>query len=123
MFFSTIEQEVTGQASPLRMKKKDALYSERFLKKIYRHVEFFNAALIYRFPLRNSTKALICLNALKVADSLATLIVMIAVVWHYWLGLVLLVVGGLAIVNLIIGYVAQVTMKKYPNRKQRKALK
>ncbi len=48
---------------------------------------------------------------------------MIAVVWHYWLGLVLLVVGGLAIVNLIIGYVAQVTMKKYPNRKQRKALK
>ena len=48
---------------------------------------------------------------------------MIAVVWHYWLGLVLFVVGGLAIVNLIIGYVAQVTMKKYPNRKQRKALK
>jgi hypothetical protein len=48
---------------------------------------------------------------------------MIAVVWHFWLGLILLVVGGLAVVNLIIGYVAKVTMTKYPNRKQRKALK
>jgi hypothetical protein len=54
---------------------------------------------------------------------LATIIDMIAVVWHFWLGLVLLVVGGLAVVNLIIGYVAKVTMTKYPNRKQRKALK
>ena len=56
-------------------------------------------------------------------NSLATIIGMIAVVWHFWLGLVLLVVGGLAVVNLIVGYVAKVTMKKYPNRKQRKALK
>jgi hypothetical protein len=53
----------------------------------------------------------------------ATIIAMIAVVWHYWLGLVLLVVGGLAVVNLIVAYVAKVTMTKYPNRKQRKALK
>jgi hypothetical protein len=43
--------------------------------------------------------------------------------FHYWLGLVLLVLGGLAVVNLIVGYVAKVTMTKYPNRKQRKALK
>jgi len=57
------------------------------------------------------------------AISLATIITMIAVVWHFWLGLVLLVVGGLAVVNLIIAYVAKVTMTKYPNRKQRKALK
>jgi hypothetical protein len=57
------------------------------------------------------------------ADVLATIIGMIAVVWHYWLGLVLLVLGGLAVVNLIVGYVAKVTMTKYPNRKQRKALK
>jgi uncharacterized membrane protein len=56
-------------------------------------------------------------------NSLATIIGMIAVVWHFWLGLVLLVVGGLAVVNLIVGYVAKVTMTKYPNRKQRKALK
>jgi uncharacterized membrane protein len=54
---------------------------------------------------------------------LATIIAMIAVVWHFWLGLVLLVVGGLAVVNLIVAYVAKVTMTKYPNRKQRKALK
>jgi hypothetical protein len=57
------------------------------------------------------------------ATSVATIIAMIAVVWHYWLGLVLLVVGGLAVVNLIVGYVTKVTMTKYPNRKQRKALK
>ena len=60
---------------------------------------------------------------LTTANSLATIIHMIAVVWHFWLGLVLLVVGGLAVVNLIVGYVAKVTMTKYPNRKQRKALK
>jgi uncharacterized membrane protein len=57
------------------------------------------------------------------AISLATIIAMISVVWHFWLGLVLLVLGGLAVVNLIVGYVAKVTMTKYPNRKQRKALK
>ena len=57
------------------------------------------------------------------ASSLATIIGMIAVVWHYWLGLVLLVVGGLAVVNLIVGYVTKVTMTQYPNRKQRKVLK
>jgi uncharacterized membrane protein len=57
------------------------------------------------------------------AISLATIIAMIAVVWHFWLGLVLLVVGGLAVVNLIVAYVAKVTMTKYPNRNQRKALK
>jgi uncharacterized membrane protein len=57
------------------------------------------------------------------AISLATIVAMIAVVWHFWLGLVLLVVGGLAVVNLIVAYVAKVTMTKYPNRKQRKALK
>ena len=60
---------------------------------------------------------------LTTPNSLATIIGMIAVVWHFWLGLVLLVVGGLAVVNLIVGYVAKVTLTKYPNRKQRKALK
>ena len=60
---------------------------------------------------------------LTTADLLATITNMIAVVWHFWLGLILLVVGGLAVVNLIVGYVAKVTMTKYPNRKQRKALK
>ena len=46
---------------------------------------------------------------------------MIAVVWHYWLGLVLLIAALGLIVQTVIGYVAQVTATKYPNRMQRKA--
>ena len=46
---------------------------------------------------------------------------MFAVVWHFWLGLILLVVGGLSLVGLIVGYVSNVTAMKYPNRRQRKA--
>lgn len=46
---------------------------------------------------------------------------MFAVVWHFWLGLILLVVGGLSLVGLIVGYVSKVTAMKYPNRRQRKA--
>ena len=54
---------------------------------------------------------------------LATIEGMIAVVWHFWLGLILLVVGGLAVVQLIVGYVAKVSAMKYPNRRQRNAQK
>jgi hypothetical protein len=48
---------------------------------------------------------------------------MIAVVWHYWLGLILLLVGVLSLVGLAAGYVAKVTAMKYPNRRQRAAQK
>ena len=51
----------------------------------------------------------------------STLEPMFAVVWHFWLGLVLLVVGGLSLVGLIVGYLSKVTAMKYPNRRQRKA--
>jgi hypothetical protein len=54
---------------------------------------------------------------------LATIEGMIAVVWHFWLGLILLVVGGLAVVQLVFGYVAKVSAMKYPNRRQRNAQK
>jgi uncharacterized membrane protein len=46
---------------------------------------------------------------------------MISVVWHYWLGLILLVVGVGALIATAAGYVAKVTAMKYPNRRQRVA--
>jgi hypothetical protein len=46
---------------------------------------------------------------------------MLSVVWHYWLGLILLVVGVLALIATVAGYVAKVTAMKYPNRRQRAA--
>ena len=48
---------------------------------------------------------------------------MIAVVWHYWLGLVLLIAALGLIVQTVLGYVAKVSATKYPNRLQRKAAK
>jgi hypothetical protein len=48
---------------------------------------------------------------------------MIAVVWHFWLGLILLIAGLGATVNVIVGYVAKVSSLKYPNRRQRNAQK
>jgi hypothetical protein len=48
---------------------------------------------------------------------------MIAVVWHFWLGLILLIAGVGATVNVIVGYVAKVSSLKYPNRRQRNVQK
>jgi hypothetical protein len=56
-------------------------------------------------------------------ESATTLGSMIAVVWHYWLGLILLIVGVLSLIGLAAGYVAKVTAMKYPNRRQRAAQK
>ena len=56
-------------------------------------------------------------------DHLATIELMIAVVWHFWLGLILLMAGVGATVNVIVGYVAKVSSLKYPNRRQRNAQK
>jgi uncharacterized integral membrane protein len=44
-----------------------------------------------------------------------------AVVWHFWLGLVLLLAAAGLIVQTLVGYVVKVTATKYPNRHQRKA--
>ena len=57
------------------------------------------------------------------SDHLATIESMIAVVWHFWLGLILLIAGVGATVNVIVGYVAKVSSLKYPNRRQRNAQK
>jgi len=57
------------------------------------------------------------------SDHLATIEPMIAVVWHFWLGLILLIAGVGATVNVIVGYVAKVSSLKYPNRRQRNAQK
>lgn len=46
-----------------------------------------------------------------------------AYVWHYWVGLVLLIAGIGAVVQTIVGYVTKVSATRYPNRHQRKAAK
>lgn len=56
-----------------------------------------------------------------VRPSLATLCPMIvAQVWHYWLGIALLVAAVGAVVQGIVGYVIKVSATKYPNRRQRR---
>lgn len=55
------------------------------------------------------------------AGSLATLSPMIAgQVWHYWLGIALLIAAIGAVAQGVIGYVAKVSATKYPNRRQRR---
>ena len=46
---------------------------------------------------------------------------MLSVVWHYWLGSILLIVGVLAPIATAAGYVAKVSALKYPNRRRRAA--
>ena len=46
-----------------------------------------------------------------------------AVVWHWWLGVVLLLAAVGLIVQTLLGYVAKVSATRYPNRYQRKAAK
>lgn len=45
---------------------------------------------------------------------------MIAVIFHYWLGLLLVLSGGLVAVALIAGYLKTVTAAKYPHGKQKR---
>lgn len=46
-----------------------------------------------------------------------------AYVWHYWLGLILLLAGLGAVLQGVVGYYFKVTATKYPNRRQRQAQK
>lgn len=41
-------------------------------------------------------------------------------VWHWWLGIVLLIAGVGAVLQGVVGYVAKVSATKYPNRRQRR---
>lgn len=40
-------------------------------------------------------------------------------VWHWWIGVVLLLGGIGAVLQLVVGYVAKVSATRYPNRRQR----
>lgn len=46
-----------------------------------------------------------------------------AYVWHYWLGLILLLAGVGAVLQGVIGYLIKVNATRYPNRRQRQANK
>lgn len=41
-----------------------------------------------------------------------------AYIWHWWLGLVMLIAGVAAFIGLTIGYLKQVTSQRYPNGKR-----
>lgn len=42
-----------------------------------------------------------------------------AEIWHWWIGVILLAVGILAVVGLVGQYVATISSKRYPSRRQR----
>jgi hypothetical protein len=44
----------------------------------------------------------------------------IAVIFHFWLGLILVLAGGLIVISLIGAYLKTVTAAKYPNGKQKR---
>jgi hypothetical protein len=44
---------------------------------------------------------------------------MLAVIFHWWLGLLLVIVGGLAIVGIIVGYLKMVVAPQYPSKRFR----
>ncbi len=45
---------------------------------------------------------------------------MLAVIFHFWLGLILTVVSGLAVVSVIAGYIKKVVAPQYPNGRARR---
>jgi len=48
-------------------------------------------------------------------SAVATLGPMLAAyIWHWWIGLIMLIAGGLAAVSLIVGYLKQVSSQRYP---------
>ena len=40
-------------------------------------------------------------------------------VWHWWIGVVLLVAGIGAVLQTVVGYFLKVSTTRYPNRRQR----
>lgn len=41
-----------------------------------------------------------------------------AYIWHWWIGLIMLLAGVLAAVSLIGGYIKQVSSQRYPGGKR-----
>jgi hypothetical protein len=35
-------------------------------------------------------------------------------IWHWWIGVILAVVGGVGVLGLVLGYLKQVTSQRYP---------
>jgi membrane protein implicated in regulation of membrane protease activity len=46
---------------------------------------------------------------------------LVANVWHWWIGIALFLVSVLIVVALAAGYLKSVSAKKYPSRKQARA--
>jgi hypothetical protein len=46
------------------------------------------------------------------ADTLAGMLA--ANIWHWWIGVILAVVGGVGVLGLVLGYLKQVTSQRYP---------
>ena len=51
---------------------------------------------------------------------MATLTPMFAVIWHFWIGLLLTIVAILAVVSVVGGYLKAVTAQRYPGRRNRR---
>jgi hypothetical protein len=45
---------------------------------------------------------------------------MLAVIFHWWLGLILAIVGGLAILGVVAGYIKKVVAPQYPSGRARR---
>lgn len=41
-----------------------------------------------------------------------------AKVWHYWIGLVLLIVAGITVLAVIVGYLVRVQAPQFPKRRK-----
>ncbi len=55
----------------------------------------------------------------QLALPLATLADMLAAyIWHWWIGLIMLLAGGAATIALIGGYLKQVSSQRYPGGKR-----
>lgn len=45
---------------------------------------------------------------------------LLAYIWHFWIGVVLLLVAILAVVGLVGGYLKSVTAQRYPGKRARR---
>jgi hypothetical protein len=41
-----------------------------------------------------------------------------AEIWHWWLGIILTVLGAGAVLNVVVGYLKKVVAPQYPKRKR-----
>ena len=46
---------------------------------------------------------------------------LVANVWHWWIGIALFLVSIIILIVLVVGYMKSVSARKYPSRKQARA--